>query len=268
MEMLSISKEDFNRLTTFIHNNYGIDLSKKKSLIEARLQFPFSKSGYTSFSDYIENTMHDPAQVEMLLNKLTTNHTFFMRESGHFEYFRDVVLPRLEQTKNNRVISVWSAGCSSGEEPYTLSMILKDYFSKKGRWDTRVLATDISQNALEIAKTARYSTDSIEKLPRAWKEKYLVINGDSCQMSPEIQQNVIFRTFNLMDPIRFRIKFDVIFCRNVMIYFDADTKVGLVNRFFNATEKDGCLFVGLSENLVKEQNPYTMVDIGVYQKKL
>ena len=268
--MLVISQKDFIKISEFVHKNYGINLSQKKQLIEGRLYQPFSKSGYKDFSTYIDDVMKgDKKDIEMLLNRLTTNHSYFMRESSHFDLFRDEILPKIEQTKkSSKVLAIWSAACSTGQEPYTLSMILKDYFENKPGWDTRVLATDISQRALDIAQAASYETEDMKDVPDRWMKKYLKADpgGETHTFIPEIRNNVIYRTFNLMSPIRSRLKFDVIFCRNVMIYFDQQTKDALVQRFYDATNPGGYLLVGHAETLNKKTNPYHYLGVAAYVK--
>lgn len=269
--MLTISQNDFLKLVNFVQKNYGINLSKKKQLIEGRLSNTIMAMGYTDFSQYINYllTTTNKADIETMLNKLTTNYTFFMREKTHFDYFRDTILPYLVSTKKNKVLSIWSAGCSSGEEPYTISMILKDFLgSSASLWDSRVLATDISQNVLAKAQKAVYEEESLKDISDAWKRSYFVKTPGTTQYSvaPVIKSNVIFRTFNLMDPIRFRLQFDVIFCRNVMIYFDQPTKDALVQRFYNATNRGGYLLIGHSETLNKEATSYKYIMPATYRK--
>ena len=270
--MLTLNENDFRKLITFIKGRYGIDLSQKRQLIIGRLSNTVVSMGYSTFTEYIEHILSqkNPQDIELMLNKLTTNYTFFLRESAHFDYFRDTVLHYLEKTKRDHVLSIWSAGCSSGQEPYTLSMILKEYFgSKAGNWDTRVLATDISQNALKAAASGIYDEESLSAIPSAWKQKYFKRTNEAgvYQVADVLKNNVIFRTFNLMDPIRFKLKFDVIFCRNVMIYFDQQTKDALVQRFFNATVPGGYLFIGHSESLNKATTPYKYLMPSAYRKE-
>lgn len=268
--MLEISDNDFTRLSTFIKSNYGINLEKKRQLITGRLSNPIIEMGFKNFTEYVDYilTNKHPEDIETLINKLTTNYTYFMRESVHFDYFKDTILPYLEKTKKNKILSIWSAGCSSGQEPYTLSMILKDYFANKPGWDTRVLATDISQNVLSKAHKAQYPAESLSDIPSQWMTKYFrkTSNSGIYTVSPEIRNNVIFRTFNLMDPIQFKLKFDVIFCRNVMIYFDQVTKDALVNRFYNATNDGGYLLIGHSEGLNKATTKYSYLMPATYRK--
>lgn len=268
---ITIDPADHIRLVQFVQSNYGINLSQKKHLIESRLGSTIRSKGFSNFKQYVDYILKTDNQqdLEILLNKLTTNHTFFMREKSHFDLFRDTILPELEQTKKNKVLSIWSAGCSSGQEPYTLSMIMMDYFgAKASAWDTRILATDISMNALVSAKQALYSSEDISSLPKNWQNSY-VAKADNGQYTfvPKIKDNVIFREFNLMNPIRFKIPFDVIFCRNVMIYFDQPTKDQLIRRFYNVTNPNGYLLIGHSETLNKENCPYTYLMPATYQKK-
>jgi chemotaxis protein methyltransferase CheR len=266
--MLVISHEDFLRLARFIQDSYGIDLSKKKQLIEGRLRMPFLSSGCATFGEYLDQVLSgDQQEIFQLLNRLTTNHTYFMRESAHFDLFKNTILPRLERIKKDRVLSIWSAGCSTGQEPYTLSMILMDYFgSKSSQWDTRLLATDISQRALDAAKAATYEAQSLAGIPEHWKKKYFEKNNESFTLTSQIRDNVIFRSFNLMEPIRFKLKFDVIFCRNVMIYFDTPTRQALVHRFYDATAPGGYLLVGHSETLGTINHPYVPIGMAAYIK--
>ena len=270
--MLTLTDSDFQNLYTYIKKNYGIDLSKKKQLIVSRLSNTLAAQGFSDFTSYVKDITsgRDPEMVTAMLNKLTTNYTYFLREEAHFQYFQEVVLPDLaKKHARDKSLSIWSAGCSSGEEPYTISMIIKEFFgAKASAWDTRVLATDISQNALIAAKNAVYDEDSLKELSPGWKSKYFRSTGQpgTYTVAPEIKSNVIFRTFNLMDPIRFRLKFDVIFCRNVMIYFDQPTKEALVKRFYDATNPGGYLLIGHSESLNKATTPYKYLKPATYRK--
>lgn len=271
--MLEISNHDFQRLVAYVKSTYGIDLTQKRQLITGRLTSTVLSMGMHSFGEYIDYIMtgNHPDDNDIMLNKLTTNYTYFMREESHFEYFQNTILPWLESTKKDRVLSIWSAGCSSGQEPYTLSMIMKEYFgTKASSWDTRILATDISQNALSTAVKGEYDTESLVKLPTSWQKKYFTpsANPNMHAVSAELRENVIFRTFNLMNPIKFKLKFDVIFCRNVMIYFDQDTKDALVNRFYDASVPGGYLLIGHSEGLNKATTPYNYVMPALYRKQL
>ena len=269
--MLPLTDTDFPRLYTYIKTHYGIDLSKKKQLISSRLTNMLIHDGYQSFSQYTDEIIsgRHPEMISAMLDRLTTNYTYFLREKEHFNFLKQTVLPELAaRHASDRSLSIWSAGCSSGEEPYTISMYLKEYFSAlPGNWDTRILATDISQDILESARNPFYSSEALKELPALWREKYFVPVGDGrFTVSFELRQNVIFRPFNLMEPIRFKRKFDLIFCRNVMIYFDRPTKEALVERFYHATVPGGYFFIGHSEGLDKENCPYHYLFPAIYQK--
>ena len=266
---LTISDADFHRLVQFIQQNYGIDLSKKKQLISSRLSNALKERGYTDFRSFLDHLFRTKSQedLELVLDKLTTNYTFFLREKDHFTYVQEHILPELAQKhQRDKVLSIWSAGCSSGEEPYTLSICLKEFFGAQAPyWDTRILATDISQQALSKAQAGVYQLPA--DMPDAWLRRYFTHNRATGQyaVSPELRKNVIFRTFNLMDPIRFRLKFDVIFCRNVMIYFNQETRDALVRRFYDAMHPGGYFFISHSESL--NQYPlFQTVAPAVYRK--
>lgn len=267
---LTISDEDFQRLVRFLQQTYGIDLSKKRQLITSRLSYALRSQGYTDFKPFLERLFREknPKDLELVLNKLTTNYTYFLREKDHFTFLQNTVLPELARRhQNDKNLAVWSAGCSSGEEPYTISMCMKEFFGPQAsQWDTRVLATDISQQAMAKARTGVYQPPA--DMPNEWLRRYFVPsknNPGQYVVAPVIRNNVIFRVFNLMDPIRFRPKFDVIFCRNVMIYFDQATRDGLVRRFYDALTPNGYLFISHSESL--GQTPlFRMVSPAVYRK--
>lgn len=263
-----ISDSDFNRLVNFVHSNYGINLAQKRQLITGRLSTAIKQRGYHSFTEFVDHLLKtkDEGEMTLLLDKLTTNYTFFMREKDHLDYFRQNIIPDLvRRHQRDKILSIWSAGCSSGEEPYNLSMYLFDYLGSQAReWDTRILATDISSRALNIAQRGVYELP--DTIPAEWKKKYFVPDQNGLHaVAPMVRNNVIFRPFNLMDPIRFRRPFDVIFCRNVMIYFDQPTKDALVQRFYNATVPGGYLLISYSENL-SQNNPYRRLAPATFQK--
>ena len=265
---MTISDADFKRLVSFIQSTYGIDLTQKKQLITGRLSPAIRKLGYQNFSDFVSHVLEkkENDDIILVLNKLTTNYTFFMREKEHLDYFCQNIIPELvRRHQKDKCLSIWSAGCSSGEEPYNITMFLYDYLgAQANQWDTRILASDISAQALASAKRGVYSLP--DTIPQEWKRKYFTANKDGTYtVTPAVRNNVIFQTFNLMDPIRFRRKFDVIFCRNVMIYFDQPTKDALVRRFYDATVPGGYLLISASENL-SQNAPYRRLATATFQK--
>lgn len=266
---MEISDADFNRLYTFIQSNYGIDLSKKRQLITGRLSSTIRQKGYKSFSEFVNHllTTRDNEEITLVLNKLTTNYTFFMREQDHLELFAKKLLPELvNRHQKDRTLSIWSAGCSSGEEPYNLSMYIFDYLGAQAKtWDTRILATDLSEQALASAKRGTYQLP--DTLPPEWRRKYFIDNKDGTHtVNDDLKKNLVLQKFNLMDRINFRRKFDVIFCRNVMIYFDQPTKDALVQRFYDATVPGGYLLISYSENL-SSTSPYRRIAPATFQKQ-
>lgn len=269
--MLTISDEDFVRLYKFIHREYGIDLSKKRVLIAGRLTTTISEMGYTSFKDYVDYILNrnDKEAIDVLINKLTTNYTYFMRETAHFDFLKSTILPYLKE-RGNKKLGIWSAGCSTGQEPYTLAMILMDFFGENDGWDYKLLASDISKKALSEAVNPVYVEEDIKALPKSWITKYFVKNtkNQTFTIAPKIRKNVVFRTFNLMDEIKFKMKFDIIFCRNVMIYFDSPTKKALMKRFYEATNPGGYLCIGHSESLAKLDNPYEYIMPSTFRRTL
>lgn len=270
-----LQQEDFIKLLTFVQKNYGIDLSKKKQLIQSRLQSTLYNEGYKDFSQYVEHITktNNHSDIENLLNKLTTNYTYFLREAEHFEFFRDTILPYLVAAKKGRkTLNIWSAGCSSGEEPYTITMFIKDFLgAQASAWDTRILATDISMEVMSVAQKGEYELESLKNLPEAWKKRFFrksLTDPNKVVVSDELKKNVIYRPFNLMDPIKFKTSFDVIFCRNVMIYFDQPTKDALVNRFYHATVPGGYLLIGHSESVNRNATNYSYIMPATYRKPL
>lgn len=267
--MIKLTDSEFSFLVEFIKSSYGIDLGRKRVLMEGRLNSYLVEQGYPDYGAYIQALQADQTGRELtnLLNRLTTNHTFFMRESEHFKYFRDAVLPGLERTVFNRDLRIWCAAASTGEEPYTLAMILNDRFGGRSpEWDKTLLATDISMRALETAKQGVYSAESIKDIPAAWKKQYFTTLPDGhVQVQPEIRSEVLFRRFNLMDPIVAKRPFHVVFCRNVMIYFDMPTKAALAERIYDAMAPGGYLFIGFTESLPKPTR-FQYIMPSVYQK--
>lgn len=271
--IVTITDEEFKKLSDYIKVNYGIKLNEeKRALLMGRLQNVLSENNFSNFSDYYKYVISDKTGSALitLVNKVTTNHTFFMREAEHFSYFRDKVLPYLKSTVGTKDLRIWSAGCSSGEEPYTLAMLIDEFFNaEKFLWDTKVLATDISTKVLNTAMKGVYGNEDIAVLPQRWRLNYFKKFDDKNSIiTDKIKNEVIYRRFNLMEEIfPFKRKFHVIFCRNVMIYFDAKTRFELVKKFYNMTEPGGYLFIGHSESLSNDDTKYKYIMPAVYKKE-
>lgn len=271
--MIAITEKEFSQLAQYIKANYGIHLKKEKmTLVIGRLHNVLQQQGFQSFSEYYEHMISDKSgkSVITLIDKITTNHTFFMREADHFYYFRDIVLPFISKIAKDKDLRVWCAACSSGEESYTLAMLIDEFFGKdKMLWDTKILATDISEKVLDIAKKGIYSNERIAPLPSQWKMNYFKkYDYENSVLVDKIKNEVIYRKFNLMDTVfPFKRKFQAIFCRNAMIYFDNQTKNALVNKFYDQLEYGGYLFIGHSESLNRDTTRFKYIMPAVYRKE-
>lgn len=268
---MELSKEEFLQITAYMKRSYGINLENKKNLVEGRLTNYLARKGFSSFGEYFQyaRAAGNEAEAVKLVNLLTTNHTYFLREPLHFEFLQHQVIPCLkEKEKKTRDIRIWSAAASSGEEAYTIAMLLQDAFLlEKEKWDLTVLATDISTKVLSAAVRGIYSDKQLEMLPKQWLKRFFNrLNENTYQVRPELKKEVIFRQFNLMNPFPFKKKFHAIFLRNVMIYFDEAVKKNLVQRIYEALDEGGYLFIGITEHLEFDENKLEYIKPSVYRK--
>lgn len=268
-----ITDEEFRRISTYMKSIYGIDLTQKKIIINGRLENYIRRGGWKNCTEFMNTVESDKSgtQAKMLVNLLTTNHTYFMREFEHFDYFRKTVLPwvkkKEERTKDLRV---WCGAASTGEEPYMIAMVIADFFGlDRSQWDTKVLATDISTKVLKQAVAGVYSAEQLKRLPEQWKRHFFkaVAGGSQYLVKDELKQEVLFRQFNLMDPLPFRKKLHTVFLRNVMIYFDDDTKRQLVQKVYDALIPGGYLFIGTTETLDRSATPFQIIRPSIFRKK-
>jgi len=269
--MKEITDKEFYQLRDYIKDNYGINLSDdRKSLVFSRLRTTLIDLGMDNFTQYYNYLVNDKTKQSLIrfIDKVTTNHTFFMREVDHFDYLRDVALPYVEETWGaQKDLRLWCAACSSGEESNTLQMIAYDHFRGKN-WNMQILATDISTQVLDKAVWSVYPNDSLASVPDRWRKEYFVRYDDSnSQVVDEIKKMIIYRKFNLMEKtLPFKKKFQIIFCRNVMIYFDNETRDEIVQRFYDAIEDGGFLFIGHSESLSHTATRFKYVKPALYRK--
>jgi chemotaxis protein methyltransferase CheR len=264
---------EFQRIFTFLKSRYGIDMTRKKEIVEGRLENYVRLGGWSTYMDYMNAVETDiTGNLEKkLVSLLTTNHTFFMREFEHFDYMRNVVLPYL-RTKEaaGKDLCIWCGAASSGEEPYMLAMLLLDFFGlEHAQWDTKVLATDISTEILQQAVAGVYTQEQIAVLPDSWKRRFLrpVPGKESYSVTQEVRDEVLFRRFNLMDPFPFKRRMHVIFLRNVMIYFDGETKKQLIQKVYDAMEPGGYLFIGRTETIDRTVAPFQMIQPSIFRKQ-
>jgi chemotaxis protein methyltransferase CheR len=277
--MAHLGETDFRRLAEFIYREAGISLAPaKRVMVETRLRKRLEALGIGSFHAYCEFVLGPQGGEEWtpLLDRITTNKTDFFREPGHFSVLTGTALPAmaaLYQSGTRQPLTVWSAGCSSGEEPYTLAMVLSEYAAAQsgGRYRFAITATDLSTRVLEKAQQAVYATELVDPVPPALRHKYLLRSRDPARqvvrICPELRALVTFRRLNFMESrFSFDTPFDAIFCRNVMIYFDKPTQETLVNRFASHLRPGGYLFVGHSETLNGLRTPFQPVSPAVYRR--
>lgn len=274
----SLSDKDFNRLSEFIHSECGIKMPPaKKTMLEARLLKRLRSLGMTSFRDYCDY-LFSPEGTERelvhMIDMVTTNKTDFFREPSHFDYLTQSALPelmRLPGRGTRRGVMVWSAGCSTGEEPYTLAIVMSEFARACPGFGFSVLATDISTRVLDKAKAAIYEQERIESIPPDLKHRYFLRGKDKSKglvrVAPELRALVRFRRLNFMDDdFGFREQMDIIFCRNVVIYFDRATQEVLINRFCRHLVPGGYVFMGHSETLHGLDIPLIQVAPTIYRK--
>jgi chemotaxis protein methyltransferase CheR len=256
-----MSKELFARLSDFIYTESGIKMPiSKKTMLEARLQKRLRAMNMSTFSDYCSYLFSPEgiaSELVHMIDVVTTNKTEFFREPQHFDYLTATVLPDLIRSTGagmRRPFMLWSAACSSGEEPYTLAMVMDQYARKNQGFAFQVLGTDISTKVLDTAREAVYELDRIEGIPEGLRRLYLMRSKDRerglVRMAPEIRSRVRFRRLNFMEEdFGMREKMDVIFCRNVLIYFDRPTQEMVINRLCSHLHPGGYLFTGHSETI-------------------
>ena len=269
-KIVKLSDSEFDYFTKLVSQNYGIDLSQKRHLIEARLASELKTYGLQSFSQYIDMLKADRTSriIESVINKLSTNYSFFSRETDHFDYLAKTVIPEMERS-NKRTIKIWSAGCSTGQEPYNIAMAIDSAIGfKKNLWSVAITATDVSTDALAVASKGVYPESSLDVMPASWKSNYMSKLPDgNFQVASNIRNMISFKKFNLMDPFPYSNYYDVIFCRNVMIYFKPQTAQQIVKKFYQANTPGGYFFISHSETINRFDNDYTYLFPSIYRKQ-
>jgi chemotaxis protein methyltransferase CheR len=248
---------EFNALARIMQNDARIHLPiAKKSLVHSRLARRVRDNKLDSFQAYVALIERDATERRRMVTALTTNHTHFFRENHHFDHFRTVVRPRLQERGGDRPIRIWSAGCSSGEEVYSIAMTLLGETATEARWlqtrDVKLLATDISQPVVESVRRASYSATTVEPIPAPYQKAWLVPDENGFRVADTVRRLVTARLLNLFEPWPMRQQYDAIFCRNVMIYFDDAAKAELEARLVDQLAPDGFLYIGHSERLIGE----------------
>ena len=266
-----ITDNEFLRIVSFLKQRYGIDMSQKKVIMNGRLENYLKSGGWSSFDEYMNDVEKDTSGdlEKTLVNFLTTNHTYFMREFGHFEFFKSVVLPWIKQKEeHSKDMRIWCGASSTGEEPYMIAMVVNDFLGLDHKnWDARILATDISTQALSHAIAGVYDDEHLKSVPANWKRNFFNHMKDgSYAATDELKKLVIFRKFNLIVPFPFRKKMHSIFLLIVMIYFDEATKRELVQKVYDSLEPGGYLFVGMTETLDRSSTPFQLIQPSIFRK--
>jgi chemotaxis protein methyltransferase CheR len=249
-----VTPPDYEYLRKLLKDHSGLDLSADKQyLIESRLLPLSRKAGLSGISELVQKMKGGSAAfVTQVVEAMTTNETFFFRDKVPFDHFRDSIMPEILQARANRKsIRIWCAAGSTGQEPYSLAMCLKEMNAATSGWRIEILATDLSQEVLEKSKAGIYSQFEVQRgLPIQMLVKYFKQTGELWQINPDIRAMIQHRQLNLLHDFAQLGTFDVIFCRNVLIYFDQDTKINIFNRLARATEADGFLVLGAAETVV------------------
>jgi chemotaxis protein methyltransferase CheR len=279
--MLSITNtilledKEFKRLSNFIMSQFGIKLPpNKKTLLQCRLQKRLKSLNHSSFKEYVDYVFSTKGQKEEVFNMIdavSTNKTDFFREPVHFNFLTEHGISEYLERAGKNKLAIWSAGCSSGEEPYTIAMVMKEYSANNQFFDFTILATDISDSVLQHAVTGIYDEEKARIIPLDYKKKYLLKgkNGykNKVKIGPELCSKVDFRRFNLLSanyaPLG---RFDFIFCRNVLIYFDREVQYRLLQQFCKVLNPGGYLFLGHSESITGYSLPLQRVYSTFYIK--
>ncbi|BBN59265.1 CheR family methyltransferase [Hydrogenovibrio marinus] len=266
------TETDFLRVKNLVYNFAGIDLNEsKKNLVYNRLAKRIRFLQQDSFDEYL-NYVEAQGEAEFihLINAITTNLTFFFRENHHFEFLAETVIPELlQKNQTTKKIRVWSAGCSTGEEPYSIAIVLKE--AVPPGWDAKVIATDLDTNVVNTASNGVYKIDRLKGVSETRKKNWFMrgkgSNDGYVKVKPDLQSIIEFGQINLMNEWPIKDQIDVIFCRNVVIYFDKETQSKLFNRYADLLREKGYLFVGHSESLYKVCDRFELLGKTIYQKK-
>jgi len=266
---------DFIKISRLVYEQCGINLHDgKKELVKARLGKRIRSGQFSSFREYFDYVVNDQSGEEMiqLLDSISTNFTHFFRENQHFEYLKHDFIPAHKSRIGSgpKKLRIWSAGCSTGEEPYSIAITLLESLPPGSGWDIKILATDLSTKVLTAAQSGVYLREKIQSLSSDLVRKYFLRGENRWQNYVKIKQQVksiiTFQRLNFMQSFSFHEPFDCIFCRNVMIYFDLETRTHLVNRFFENLGKGGIFFIGHSESLSGMEHPFHYVKPAIYKK--
>jgi chemotaxis protein methyltransferase CheR len=268
----AINDGEFRKIVQLVMNTAGIVLSdRKRPFVQSRLGRRLRALGMADFQQYCRllETPDGESERSNLINAITTNHTSFFRETHHFSYLANTVLPKLAsgEAGRSRRLRIWSAGCSTGEEPYTIAMVLREHQATLKNWDVKILATDLDTNVVAHASQGIYDTERLESIPPSYRNRFVTaLDADRAAMNDELRDLIWFAPLNLLQKWPMRGPFDVIFCRNVVIYFDKPTQRRLFDRYADILRPDGSLFIGHSESLLNVTDRFDLVGRTIYRR--
>ncbi|MGA7804677.1 CheR family methyltransferase [Bradyrhizobium sp.] len=266
----ALHEGDFRKICRLVMDTAGIVLSeKKRAFVQGRLGRRLRILGLSDFAAYCR-LLESPAgddERNNLINAVTTNHTSFFREPHHFHYLAQTILPRIAAQDRADRFRIWSAGCSTGEEPYTIAMTLREHQSLLRGVDVKILATDLDTNVVAHAAAGIYDAERLETIPKSLRLKYFnALDDGSAEAGDELSSLISFAPLNLLQTWPMKGPFDVIFCRNVVIYFDKPTQRRLFDRYAELLKSDGCLFIGHSESLMNVTDRFELVGRTIYRR--
>ncbi|VAW70053.1 Chemotaxis protein methyltransferase CheR [hydrothermal vent metagenome] len=264
---------DFSFIQNLVAERTGIVLTDiKRTMVYSRIARRIRQCGVSNFEEYCRLLKDgDESELIAFTNAITTNLTSFFREPHHFKYLFDTVLPELEKAKSDKRIRIWSAGCSSGEEPYSIAMTVQDYFKHKPDWDIKILATDLDYEMVEHASNGIYKEDRVTGLDKSHLRNYVKkgkgkLDG-RVKMDKRLVDMITFKQLNLLHDWPFKGPFDFMFCRNVVIYFNKETQKELFDRYANHLSDGAALFIGHSESLFKVTKRFKSMGQTIYRKE-
>jgi len=277
-EKSQLAESEFRKISSYVTANYGIKLPvEKRVMVESRLQKRLRATGIQTFREYVDFVMSEKGQNEMLamIDVISTNKTDFFRESSHFDYLRDFVLPEWQENQGSKTLKIWSSASSSGEESYTIAITIEEYNRTSGKppINYSIFGTDISYGILKKAVSAIYTVDRIKDIPVDIRNRYFLRSKDrdnaTVRVIPRLRSKCKFGRLNLMDAsYNIPDMYDVIFCRNVLIYFDPLNQERVINKLCDNLTKDGYFFLGHSESILGKNVPLKQIKPTIYKRKV
>lgn len=263
---MTLSDRDFQRLSSFVQSRFGINLSGKRSLIESRLAYDISRRGFESFGPYIDLVTGCPqgGECQHMINRLSTNYSFFFRDTGYISHLKGKALPQLLREGRRRV-ELWSAGCAGGQEAYSVAMVLSS-MAAAGGFDFHITGTDINTEVLETAERGSYPAGELKSIPEAYRRYVRGPENGRIEMAEELRAHISWERENLMDMSLAAPAYDIVFCRNVLIYFAPETRKQIADKLYLAIRPGGYLYTGAMEAMEFKSRRFVYIAPSIYRK--